>query len=110
MTGDNRLPSVTKRIDDESDAKQFQFTLYCDCCGMRFRNQPIPFSVASAPDRFEDFTLIQRMIWEAEHDDAYERANQHALITLFRCAVCGSAVCEDCATDYDTPVCPDCRN
>ena len=106
---EGRLPSVTKRIEDESNVKQFQFSLFCDCCGVRFRTEPIPFSVKDAPERADDFTTAQKMIWEAEHDDAYERANQNAMITFNRCMICGAAVCEDCVCDSDRPICPKCR-
>jgi hypothetical protein len=109
MAREGWLPSVTKRFDDESDAEKFQFTLYCDCCGERYRTEPIPFSAAGAPDKTEDFTEAQRMIWEAEHEDAYERANQYALITFTPCSDCGRAICEDCAIDWERPVCPDCK-
>lgn len=103
------LPSVTKRMDDASNAKSFQFTLYCDCCGERYETAPIPFSVADAPETLGAFTEAQRMIWEAEHEDAYERANQYALIAFTPCTICGRAICEDCAIDSERPTCPDCK-
>ena len=103
-----RLPSVTRRIDDDSDPCKFQFTLYCDLCGLKYRSESIPFSVRDAPLTFDDFSNAQKLIWESEHDDAYERANQSALLTFTRCSNCGCAVCEDCITDCANPVCNDC--
>jgi hypothetical protein len=96
-------------LDDESDARKFQFVFYCDCCGEKYRASPILFSVLNTPDHFENFTAAQKLIWEAEHDDAYERAHQHALLDFTACKVCGRMICEDCATPYQHPVCPDCR-
>lgn len=109
MTDDIWLSSVTKRIDDTSTAKNFQFILYCDSCGERYDTKPIRFSVADAPDKLESFTELQKMIWETEHEDAYERANQYALITFTPCTNCGRAICPDCAIDWECPTCPDCQ-
>lgn len=108
MENIGRLPSVTKRFDDLSNEKQFQFAFYCDFCGAKYRIDPIPFSVPNAPETFKDFTETQKLIWESEHDDAYERANQEALITFARCRSCGKMLCDDCALDYNNLLCPDC--
>ncbi|HBU11980.1 MAG TPA: hypothetical protein DEB31_04415 [Clostridiales bacterium] len=109
MENGGRLPSVTKKIDDLSGALKFQFMFYCDYCGAKYRIVPIPFSVPDAPERVEDFTEAQKLIWESEHEDAYERANREALVTFRKCTVCGKTVCEDCAPENKQPVCPACR-
>ena len=103
-----RLPSVTRRMDDDSDTRGFRFTLYCDRCGAPYRAETIPYSVRDAPRRFEAFTKAQSLIWESEHGDAYERANQHALLAFTRCRICGGAFCEDCAIDCADDLCADC--
>lgn len=97
-------------MTDESNAKQFQFTFYCDCCGMGFQTQAIPFSAANAPNRCEDFTVAQKLIWDTEHEDAYERGNREALIRLPNCEDCGKHICDVCSGEFlEDTVCPDCR-
>jgi hypothetical protein len=96
-------------MDDESDAKKFQFIFYCDCCGQGYRTPPIPFSVRVAPDNTEDFTPAQRLIYETEYEDAYERGNLDALTTFVTCEICGRRVCEDCAEGGRGYVCRNCR-
>ena len=104
------LPPVTKKMTDESDEKKFQFTFYCDCCAAGFRTLEIPFSAANAPPRFKDFSGAQRLIWDAEHEDAYERGNREALIRLPACEDCGRHICEICNGEFaEDTLCPDCR-
>jgi hypothetical protein len=103
------LPSITRKLDDESDAKVFQFVFYCDCCGQGYRTAPIPFSVRDAPDRTEEFTPAQKLIYETEYDDAYERGNLDALSVFEVCETCGRRICEDCSEGGIGYVCRDCR-
>ena len=102
------LPSVTKKIDDDSDEKIFQFTFYCDLCGTKYRSESIAFSVQDAPCKFNNFTNAQKLIWGSEHEDAYERANQCALLVFTRCRICGDTFCEDCAADCGDSICAAC--
>jgi hypothetical protein len=97
-------------MDDESDAKKFQFVFYCDCCGQGYRSAPIRFSVAGTSDHIENFTAAQKLIYEAEYEDAYERGNRNALITFKPCEVCRRRVCEDCTDGQEFDhICSDCR-
>lgn len=105
-----RLPTVTKRMTDESDAKGFRFTFYCDRCGTGYQTKKIPFSITDAPGRLEDFTKAQKLIWNAEHEDAYERGNRTALITFDACEDCGQYICETCGGELEPDTaCSDCR-
>lgn len=108
MTG--HLPALTKRFTDESTEQEFLFTFYCEHCGAGYQSPSIPFSGAATADGFQSFTVAQKLIWSAEHDDAYERANQRALSVFTPCASCGKQICEDCQDELaDLVLCPDCR-
>lgn len=110
MTGKNRLPALTKRYSDESTEKEFRFTFYCEHCGAGYQSPPIPFSGASQAGDFASFTRAGRLIWAAEYEDAYERANRRALSIFTPCAQCGKQICEDCQDELaDIVLCPDCR-
>lgn len=105
-----RLPPLTKRMTDESDTMRFCFTFYCDCCGAGYRTQDIFFSQEKAPVSFKDFTNAQKLIWNAEHEDAYERGNRSALLVFTPCEECGKYICETCAGELETDtLCPACR-
>lgn len=105
-----RLPPVTKRMTDESDTKRFRFTFYCDFCGAGYLTQDILFSAETAPDRFEDFTNSQKLIWDAEHEDAYERGNRSAMLVFIPCEECGKYICETCGGELESDtICPECR-
>lgn len=107
-----RLPSITKKMTDESNDRQFQFTFYCDTCGKAFQTSIIPFSGASDNDiSFEKRSpYIKSLIWYSEYEDAFERSNKEALIRFNYCNACGKYFCSDCAGDIivDT-ICLKCK-
>jgi hypothetical protein len=110
MEKNQGLPPVTRRMTDESGAKKFLFTFYCDFCGAGFQTSAIPFSVANAPERREKFTTAQKLVWDSEHEDACERGNREALIRFPPCEDCGQHICDICGGELaEDRVCPDCR-
>ena len=107
--GKGSLPALTKRFSDESTQQEFKFTFYCDCCGTGYQSPPIPFSAATA-DNAAKPAFIQKLLWQTEHEDAYERANQQAMRCFTKCAECGKWFCEDCLDEFaEIPLCPGCR-
>jgi hypothetical protein len=50
------------------------------------------------------------MIWDSEHEDAYERANRESMLAFTRCADCERMVCEDCMNNLEQNICVDCEN
>ena len=105
-----RLPSVTRKMTDESDTRRFRFTFYCDCCGVGYETNEILFSDTEAPRSLEDFSPSGRWIWDAEHEDAYERGNRSAMLVFNPCEICGISICETCGGELeDDTICPDCR-
>lgn len=89
------LPSVTRKCDDCSNDKYFQFIFYCDECDHKYQSEQFPFSMHSvASDDKNDNT--RALLWKVEHDAAYERANTEALFHFNKCPKCGKRVCDDC--------------
>ncbi|MBU9728464.1 hypothetical protein [Diplocloster modestus] len=108
--GEKLLPPLTKRFRNESDNKTFRFTFYCDYCGTGYQAPTTPFSGAGEVRDDAELPPLQRLLWQTEYEDAYERANRQALYHFTRCAECGKVVCEDCLDEFeDIPLCPDCR-
>ena len=106
--GKSSLPALTKRFTDESTEQEFKFTFYCDCCGAGYQSAPILFSAVTAQSAMPAF--IQKLLWQTEHEDAYERANQQAMRCFTKCAVCGKWFCEDCLDEFaEVSLCPGCR-
>ncbi len=91
---------ATKRWEDRSTTKEFQFVFFCDCC-----QQPILSPVYRSESGFRTKLLISRserrareLIWQRDHESAYERANLDMLQNhLHRCEICGEHICGDCA-------------
>lgn len=92
----NRLPPITKQFTDEATPQYFQFTFYCDCCGEGRQTPKYPFSAADKVTDFDSFTSVQKLIYKAEYDDAYEQANKEVIGYFLECAKCGKYICEDC--------------
>ena len=110
VCGEKLLPALTKHFTDNSDNKVFRFTFYCDFCNTGYEAPTTLFSGAGEVKLGAELPPIQKLLWQTEHEDAYERANRQALYYFTRCAECGKVVCEDCAGELaDIPLCPDCR-
>lgn len=86
------LPPITKEMIDYSTNLLFEFSFHCDVCRKEWRSTPIPFS-KKAEDLDQSTCAL---LWQVEHDSAYERANQEAIRHFNRCPRCGKMVCNDC--------------
>jgi hypothetical protein len=100
---------LTKKSTDRSDRKSFLFSFFCDRCGKEWRSLLFPFTSGgfSAIEHEEAWKLI----WEKEHNAAFEQANLRAHLRFNNCPVCSRWVCDDCFYLEGTAgdVCMDCR-
>lgn len=105
------LESVTKKWEDDSNLERFKFSFYCDCCGKRIVTLEYKFNSGFKPKLFmsEAERKARELIWQKDHDSAYERANNDALLQFNRCPKCGGRVCDDCYSISDD-LCFDCTN
>ena len=92
------LDPITKRYEDASNMKQFEFIFFCDCCG-----KAMPSTVLQFRSRFRQKLFLtsdereaRAIIYADHHGKAYERANNEVRHELNRCEICGDMVCEDC--------------
>ncbi len=97
------LKSVTKKYEDLSTMKQFAFVFFCDCCGKSIPTPKLEFisGFRQKPFLTNDERQARAIIYAADHDKAYERANNEVLHELNRCESCGEMICDDCSV-YDT--------
>jgi hypothetical protein len=86
------LPPVTKEITDHSTDRSFEFIFHCDGCRKEWRSSLIQFSKNA--EEYDKSTYA--LIWQVEHDAAYERANNEAIRNFNRCPKCGRMVCNEC--------------
>ena len=92
------LKPVTKDFSDYSTLEKFEFEFYCDCCKKAVKTSVIEFVSGFKRKRFlnGDMKKARDIIYAADHDSAFERANIEAMYELNRCEICGAMVCEDC--------------
>ncbi len=101
------LPPITKRYDDCSTDRYFHFIFYCDSCNSKWENEQYPFSMRDAPQCNEENEEARALLWKAEHNAAYERANTEALFHFNRCPLCGKRVCDNCFSEVED-ICLNC--
>lgn len=107
------LRSVTKNYKDKSTMERFAFVFHCDCCGFE-----LPTTVYEYEDRFPKKLFMsssereaRQIMYAAEHDKVYERANNEVLHKLNKCSVCGEMVCGSCivfSPDVGRNICKRC--
>ncbi|MBP3415453.1 MAG: hypothetical protein J6L81_09695 [Clostridia bacterium] len=92
------LEPITKKYEDASTIKQFEFIFYCDCCGKAIPTTVIKFRSGFRKKFFltNDEREARAIIYASDHGKAYERANNEVLHELNRCEKCGDMVCDDC--------------
>lgn len=103
------LPPVTKKCEDHSTDRYFCFAFYCDACGAIWESELYPFSMRNTPSQSEGEKNARIMLWKAEHDAAYERANLEAMLNFNKCRCCGRRVCDDCFSEFEA-ICQNCEN
>lgn len=104
------LAPLTKKMTDRSTADEFCFSFYCDICKKEWRSKPLPFS-GSLDAPLGNHDRVRDLIWIAEHNAAYERANHEAMHEHNHCPSCGKWVCDSCfyvKNTYITDICVDC--
>lgn len=103
------LPAVTKKYDDRSTDRFFQFVFHCDKCGEAWESERYPFSMRDATTKSKGEKNARVILWKAEHDAAYERANNEALLQFNKCPKCGLRVCDSCFSEFEVS-CLSCKN
>lgn len=90
------LASITKKYCDHSTDKDFAFSFFCDYCGDEWKSEVYAFSLCDSPAETEAEKRAHEILWKAEHDAAYERANNEAILHFNKCQSCGDRVCDNC--------------
>lgn len=96
------LPPVTKKYADHSTQREFCFSFFCDRCGMEYKSECYPCSMANEDQTSADKQFAFALLWKNEHDAAYERANLEALMRFNKCPQCGDRVCDNCFSEMGT--------
>ncbi len=102
------LPPITRNYDDRSTEEYFFFVFYCDECGKPWESEKYPFYLTNSPALSEAEKRAHKILWEAEHYSAYERANTEALFHFSRCQKCGRRLCDDCFSEFES-ICLSCE-
>ena len=101
------LPPITKRFADHSTDREFRFEFFCDKCGAVWKSDVYPFYLRDAPCGNEGESRAREILWKADHNAAYERANNEAAMNFNRCRKCGLRFCDDCFSEFEL-ICTDC--
>ena len=88
------LASITKQYKDLSTPDEFLFSFYCDRCGGEWKSDTYAFNINEFIPPVDE--QIRAMLWNQQHEEAYERANREAGARFNRCPSCGCHVCDDC--------------
>ena len=83
-------------LQDDSDERQFRFSLTCVECGAVWKSTPIRFSKAGVPSPTEAKQVVFRALYQREWEQARERAIVEAAHGFNRCPLCGRLVCNHC--------------
>lgn len=98
------LDPATKQWEDQSTMKKFKFVFYCDGCGKAIPSPEYRFNCAFKPKLMmsESERKARELIWQRDHEAAYERANLVMLTDhIHTCEICGANICGDCAIYCD---------
>lgn len=88
------LEPVTRQYKDLSTSDNFAFAFYCDRCGKEWQSEVYQLDLKGFEPPVDK--RIRAMIWEQQHNEAYERANREAGARFNRCPTCGCRICDDC--------------
>lgn len=98
------LEAVTKKWEDCSTTESFRFVFFCDCCGRAISSPEYQFESGFKPKLLmrESERKARELIWQHDHDAAYERANLNMMTDhIHTCEVCESHICGDCTVFCD---------
>ncbi len=97
------LDAVTKKYIDASTEEQFNFSFFCDCCDKVISTTKLAFHPGFEKKLFLSRTeqRARELVWQQDHDSAYERGNVEALKKLNRCMICNAAICNDCTVECE---------
>jgi hypothetical protein len=88
------LKSITKQYKDLSTTDLFHFAFCCDRCGKTWSSDTYTFDPGGFELPIDE--KIRSMLWNRQHEEAYERANRDAGAIFSRCPECGCRICDDC--------------
>jgi len=92
------LDSVTRMYKDISTPEAFAFIFYCDRCGRGWSSDIYTFNIRGFEPPVDE--TIKLMLWNEQHEKAYERANCEAGARFNRCPHCGCRICDDCLYNF----------
>ncbi len=98
------LDPATKKWEDQSTTKKFKFLFFCDSCQKAIPSPDYEFHCGFKPKIFisESERRARELIWQKDHEAAYERANIYMLTNhIHTCEICGAHICGDCAVYCD---------
>ncbi len=98
------LNPATKKWEDQSNTKKFKFVFFCDCCEKALPSPDYEFNSGFKAKIFisESERRARELIWQRDHEAAYERANIYMLANrIHTCELCGANICGDCAVFCD---------
>ncbi len=98
------LDPATKRWEDQSTTEVFRFLFYCDCCERAMVSPDYAFHSGFGSGRLISGSRrrARDLIWQRDHEAAYERANVYMLSNrVHTCEVCREHICGNCAVYCD---------
>ncbi len=102
------LAPVTRQFKDLSTPDSFAFLFHCDRCGKEWRSDTYKFNTRNFESPLDE--TVRGMLWNQQHEEAYERANREAGIRFNRCPCCGCRICDDCLYLASSGECKDCAD
>lgn len=101
------LASITQQYKDLSTPDNFAFVFCCDRCDKEWQSEIYALNLRGFELPLNE--KIRCMLWNQQHDEAYERANLEAISHFNRCPECSRMVCDNCfciLEEWD--LCKDC--
>jgi hypothetical protein len=80
-------------------------------CGKEWRSDTYTFDLKGFELPIDE--KIRSMLWNQQHEEAYERANREAGAVFSRCQDCGCRICDDCLIQVELEKdgkCKDCAD
>jgi hypothetical protein len=103
------LTEFVRNVEDLSDDGGYKFRFHCDKCSDGVESQYIRSSANVLKTGLQVMQMFRNWGWGStavegvdrglrgkEHDSAYERAVNEALVHFTKCSRCGQRVCEHC--------------